>query len=54
MGRRLDAFLEAVGKLRAAEAGYSEQMMPSLGDIQRHKARQAARELHEAMSERGR
>jgi hypothetical protein len=49
MGRRLDAFLEAVGKLSAAEQDYAERQAP----IVAHKValRAAARELHDAMKE---
>jgi hypothetical protein len=47
MGRRLDAFLEAVGRLSAAEQDYVERQAP----IVAHKValRAAARDLHDAM-----
>jgi hypothetical protein len=48
MGRRLEWLLEAVGLLGDAEQEYAE----ANAHIERWQARQAARELHEAMRER--
>lgn len=51
MGERLARFLEAVGRLTAAEHGYSEAHAPQPHPA-RVEARRAARELHDAMTER--